>query len=49
MDSMIHVTSSRPFFLPGSVSVLLSLPRKEECKFHPLGQLQTAFSLCFAA
>lgn len=37
MDSMIHVISSSPFFLPGSVSALLFLPRKEECKVSSPG------------
>lgn len=49
MDSMIHVISSTPFFLPGSVSALFFFFQgKKSARCHPLYQLETAFSLCLA-
>lgn len=48
MDLMIHVISSSPFFLPGSVSALLFLPKKEEWKISSLGSAADCFLTLFS-
>lgn len=48
-DLMIHVISSSPFFLSASVSALLFLPRKEECKLSFRGSAADCFLTFFSS